>query len=323
LLEITITGANVLTSPVLYIWNWGVSVYLFLVATAAGLLVMSTLAVFRGRTPSPGQRKDILTAACFVPVLLFLGMLTIWLELEAKQNSFWLFLSFSYTSPMFWGGWGLILTFIISMLYGLSLMTDDAGAKLKFNFLKVVSLRLASHTSTLAGMCCFLGILMGLYTGVPLSLFVARPLWNSAVAPIVFLVSSMTTGAALFVILSCKKPTQLFFTKALIWLIGAEVVTIFLFFVGQLMSSPAKREAVLPFFSLNQDYFPVVVSFILIGICIPLVLVLNLLRVNEAHSEGLSRTALLRMKLGACLILAGGFILRFGWVYLGQLSRLS
>ena len=322
-MEITVTGANAMTYPVLNIWNWVVSVYLFLVATAAGLLVMSTLAVFRGRDLPPGHRQDILAAAGLVPLLLLLGILTIWLELNVRQNFYWLFLSLSFSSPMFWGAWGLSLTFITSILYGLSLMTDDARTWLKFNFLKVLSLGLASHTRLLARMCCFLGICIGLYTGLSLSVFVARPLWNSAVAPLIFLASSMTTGAALFVILSCKKPIQLFFTKALIWLIGAEIITIFLFFVGQLTSSPAKRQAVLPLISINQDYFIVMVSFILIGICIPLALVLNLLRVNEDNSEGLSRRSLLRMKLSAYLVLAGGFIIRLGWVYLGQLAKLS
>ncbi|MHC1729183.1 MAG: NrfD/PsrC family molybdoenzyme membrane anchor subunit [Syntrophobacteraceae bacterium] len=317
-MELTVTGPNALTYPVLNIWNWVVSLYLFLVAAAAGLLVMSGLAVLQRRDSTPGQRKDVLAATLFAPLLLFSGMLTIWLELGVKQNSHWLFLSFSFSSLMFWGGWLLILTFIAGILLGLSLMTDDLRERLKLGFLKKLSLRLMSHTRPLALIGCVLGILTGIYTGVSLSLFAARPLWNSTVAPLLFLFSSMATGAALFVILSRKKAMQLFFTKNLIGLIGAEIVTIFLFFLGQLTSSPAKL-----LFSFDKDWFLFIITSVLIGICVPLALVLTLLREKEECSEEISGTVVVRMKLSACLVLTGGLIIRLGWVYLGQLIKLS
>ncbi|MFZ2446830.1 MAG: NrfD/PsrC family molybdoenzyme membrane anchor subunit [Syntrophobacteraceae bacterium] len=322
-MELTITGANALTHPALNIWNWMVSLYLFLVASAAGLLVMSAVTVLPRQNVDLEQKKDTLGAAMVVPVLLVLGMLTIWLELEGRQNSHWFFLSVAFSSPMFWGGWGLNLALPASILYALSLMADEHRERLKFDFLKALSRGLTSHTRTLAGICCGLGIFLGLYTGVSLSVFAARPLWNSAVAPLLFLVSALTTGAALVIILSRKKSVRLLFSKALVWLIGAEIITIFLFFLGQLTSSTAKRRAVLPFFSFTQDYFLFEISFALTGILLPLALVLKFLRVKEDRLEQLSRMALLRMKLSACLVLAGSMIMRLGWVYLGQLSKLS
>ncbi len=316
-MEITVTGANALTYPVLNIWNWAVAVYLFLVGTAAGLLVMITVAFLRNRNASTGQRNDIQKAAGFAPLLLLLGVLTILLELEGRRNFYWLFLSFSPSSVMFWGGWGLWLTFISAIFFALSLMTEDVRERYKFNRLKGLSLRLSALSRILAGICCILGILIGLYTGVSL-LFPVRPLWDSTAAPLLFLLSSMTTGAALFLILSRDKPTRLFFARALAWMIGAEIAAIPLYYVGQLTSSPAKREAMLPFLSFT-NYF--MISFVLVGICVPLALVLSFLQVNEKRGE-ISGASIPRMRLGAYLVLAGGLVLRIGWVYLGQMARL-
>lgn len=322
-MEITVTGANALTCPVLNIWNWVISLYLFLLAAAAGLLVMTGLSVLLGKDLKPEQRRDILAAAAFVPLLILLGGMTIWLELGVRQNSHWLLFSFSFTSTMFWGVWGLLLTFIESIFFSLSLMSDDPMGRLKFEILKESSLRLASCRRPLALIGCTLGILTGAYTGLSLNSLAARPLWNSAIAPLLFLASSMATGAALFVILSGKKRHQLFYTKALSCLLTAEIITLMLFFHGLLNSYPPKRQAALAFFSFEQSYILLILFFVLGGICIPLALILSLLRLDEGGSERISRVTFLRMKLSASLVIAGGVFLKLGWVYLGQLVRLS
>ena len=212
-MEVTVTGANALTYPVLNIWNWVVSLYLFLMGAAAGLMVMSTLAFLRRRNPPPGQWKDILTAAGLSPILLLLGMSVMFLELEAGSNSYWLFFSFSFSSQMFRGTWGMSFAFLFSVLYFLSLATDDIRNRIPFHPLKVLSLGLAAHTRTLARICCTLGIFTALYSGTALSGFVARPFWNVTTAPLLLLVSSLATGAAIFILLSREKPMRLFFTK--------------------------------------------------------------------------------------------------------------
>lgn len=322
-MEITVTGANALTCPVLNIWNWVVSLYLFLIAAAAGLLVMTGLSVLLGRDSNPEQRRDILAAAGCVPLLILLGGMTIWLELGVRQNSHWLLFSFSFSSTMFWGVWGLLLTFIESIFFSISLMSEAPMGRLKFEILKKLFLRLASCRRPLAVIGCILGILAGAYAGLSLSSLVARPLWNSAMAPLLFLASSMATGAALFVILSGKKGLQLFYTKALSCLLTAEIITLMLFFHGLLNSYPVKRQAVLELLSSEQTYILLILFFVLVGICIPLALILNLLRLDEEGGERISRAAFLRMKLSACLVLAGGVFLKLGWVYLGQLVKLS
>ena len=96
-----------------------------------------------------------------------------------------------------------------------------------------------------------------------------------------------------------------------------------LFFHGVLTSYPPKRRAVFELLSSEQTYIVLILFFVLGGICIPLALILNLLRLDEEGSERISRAAFLRMKLSASLVIAGGVFLKLGWVYLGQLVRLS
>ena len=86
-----------------------------------------------------------------------------------------------------------------------------------------------------------LGIFIGIYTGVLLSAFVARPLWNSSILPVLFLNSALSTGAALAIILAKRTSVKLYFTKIDIWLIFSEIVVILLFFYGHYTSEQLKE----------------------------------------------------------------------------------
>jgi protein NrfD len=322
-MEITVTGANALTYPSLHIWNWMVSLYLFLVGVASGLLVMSAAASLRGKSPGCLEREDSIRAAMMVPFLLVLGMFFMWLDLEQKHHSFWLFFSFSLTSPMSWGGWGLALMVPVSLLYGLSVVQDEYRHWLRFGFLKNLSRRLNPSMPMLAKICLGLGIFLGIYTGISLSVFVARPLWNSPLLPVLFLSSALSNGAALIIIIARTKSARLFFTKAQIWLILAQVIIAALFFLGHLTSTAPQRESVMPFLSYAHDYFFFGISFVFLTLLVPFALVLKVLGLKADHREQISKAVLLRMKLSAYLVLAGGLIMRFACVYLGQLSKLS
>lgn len=322
-MEITITGTNALTYPSLQIWNGMVALYLFLIGVASGLLVMSAAANLRGKHPGCRERADFMKAAMTVPFLLLLGMFLMWLDLEHKEHSFWFFLSFSPTSPMSWGGWGLTLMVPMSLLFGLSVVPDDYRHWLRFDFLKDLSRTLSPYLPVLARICLGLGVLLALYTGVSLSSFVARPFWNSPLLPVMFLSSALANGAAMIIIFSRSTSAQVFFTKGEIWLIFAQVIVTILFFLGHLTSAAPHRESVSPFLSYTHEYFLLGIAFVLIGLFLPVALVLKVLQLKEDHPEQISEATLFRMKLSACMVLAGGCMLRFAVVYLGQLSRLS
>jgi protein NrfD len=322
-MEITITGANAITYPSLHIWDWTVSLYLFCGGLAAGLLIMSAVANLKEGHSNPEDRIDAIRAALLAPFVLMLGMLFIWFDLERKTNTYWFFLSFGLTAPMSWGGWGLGLGVPVSLAYALSNVPEDYRRWLKFDFLKKLSHRLNPYMKQLAGIAFGLGIFIGIYTGVLLSVFIARPFWNSPLLPICFLTSALSSGAALIILIAKRSSMQLFFTKVNIWLITAEIVILALDFLGHFTATAPHRESVMPFFAFTHEYFLFGVAFLLIALLFPLALVLMLLSIKEGPEGELSGAARFRMRLSAVMVLAGGLIIRLAWVYAGQLTKLS
>ena len=69
-------------------------------------------------------------------------------------------------------------------------------------------------------------VALGIYTGILLSAFGARPFWNSGVLGLLFLVSGMSTAAALVVLLARQKSEKELFTRIDLVLIFAEIALV-------------------------------------------------------------------------------------------------
>ncbi len=322
-MEITTTGLNAITSPHLHVWDWRVSLYLFLGGLSAGLAIMtSILHVRKGGSLAEGERAAI-SAPIYVPVILSVGMIFIFLDLERKLNVFWFYLTVQPLSPMSWGSWGLLVFYPVSIMYALAMFPEQKRHLLKFRQLQELSALLSTYKLKLAALNFAMGIFIGVYTGVLLSSFVARPLWNSAILPVLFLTSAMSAGAAFMIIISNQKKVKLYFTKVDIWLVLAEMVLLPLFFYGQYTSSGANRESIMPFFTFSHDYFLYGIGMLLLLVILPIALVMKYLEVKEDHGEDLTASELMKMNVSALMVLAGGMIIRFTFVYAGQLSHLS
>ncbi|RME67290.1 MAG: hypothetical protein D6778_03475, partial [Nitrospirae bacterium] len=230
--EITITGTNAITYPHLHVWDWRIAIYLFLGGVTAGAMVMSAIANLRKGKKEAKDRACCVKVPLVAPFILILGMFFIFLDLERKLNSFWFYLAFQPLSPMSWGAWGVGLIIPVSFLYGLSTVPPELKHWLRFGFLKKLSDKLNPYMRPLAAINFVLGIFLGIYTGVLLSSFVARPLWNSAILPVLFLFSAMSTGAAFVIMMARRDEVKLFFTKVDIWLIFGEITVLALFFYG-------------------------------------------------------------------------------------------
>lgn len=322
-MELTITGVNAVTSPYLHIWDWRVSLYLFLGGLSAGLAIMTSILHLRkSGSLALGERAAVL-APILVPVILTIGMMFIFLDLERKLNVFWFYLTFQPLSPMSWGSWGLIVFYPVSILFALATFPDAKRDLLRFTVLKDISGKLSKFKVQLGAANFGMGIFIGVYTGILLSSFVARPLWNSAILPVIFLTSAMSAGAAFMIIIASGKKVKLFFTKVDIWLILAELLLLPLFFYGQYTSSGAHRDSIMPFFTISHDYFWYGLGMLFLLIFFPIAIVLKYLEVKEDHGENLTPSEVMRMKMSAIMVLLGGLIIRLTFVYAGQLSHLS
>ncbi len=322
-MEITVTGANALAFPNLLVWDWRVALYLFLGGLSAGLAVMaSVLHLRKGGALAQGETARYM-APIYVPIILGIGMFFIFLDLSNKLNVYWFYLTVQPLSPMSWGSWGLLVFFPVSGLFALATLPDEKLHWLRLPVLQNLARTLRPYLRYLCFANLGMGIFIGIYTGVLLSSLIARPLWNSSILPVLFLISALSAGAALMIMISKRKEVKLFFTQIDILLIAAEMTVLPLYFYGQYTSSEAHRASIMPFFAFTNEYLWYSSAIILIGVIFPFAMVLKLLEVREGHGHELTREALFKMNLSAVLVLAGSLIIRFAFVYAGQLSQFS
>ncbi len=322
-MEFTITGANALTYPHLNIWDWRVAIYLFLGGLSGGTMVMSAVANLR-----PGKAVGSNEPCCWrvpvvTPIMLNIGMVTLFLDLEAKHNVLNFYKTLQPLSPMSWGSWLLLLVFPAMIAYALSAIPAENRHYLRLGVLIRLAEVMGRKLRLLAKINFVLGILLAIYTGVLLSSFLARPLWNTSILPMLFLNSGLSTGAAFMILMARRNEVKLFFTKIDIWLIVCEIVVIVLMYYGQFTSTEASRQSIMPFFTTSHEYFPYFISIITLSIIFPLAIVLKFLEMGSDHLEEMTFKQKMEMNVSAILVLVGGLIIRFALVYAGQLSSLT
>ncbi len=319
-MELTITGANAITYPTLHIWDWRVAIYLFLGGLTGGLMTMSAVANLRPGKEVPRDEPCCWRIPVLAPIVLSIGMLFLFLDLEVKTHVYWFYLTFKPLSPMSWGSWILILIYPPMILYAFACLPDEMKTGMKKGWIRGLADAMRPRLRLLAKINFVGGVMLAIYTGVLLSTFVARPLWNSAILPMLFLVSGMSTGTALMIIMAREDNVKLFFTQVDIWLIFTEILVLLLFFYGHYTSDAVHRNAIMPFFNTSHQFFPYFLSIIILWIVLPLAIVLKFLEVTADHSVKLTATGIFLMNTSAVLVLVGGLVVRFALVYAGQLS---
>lgn len=322
-MEVTVTGINALAFPHIHVWDWRVALYLFLGGLSAGLAVMAAVLHLYSNGDLTYKEDSSWIAPLLVPVVLGIGMLFIFLDLENKLNVFRFYMTVQILSPMSWGSWGLLAFFPLSTLFALGALPERHYGRLKLTFLKTLARNMNRQVQSLAILNLLMGIFIGIYTGVLLSSFVARPLWNSSILPILFLLSALSAGAALMIIVARSLQAKLFFTKFDVILIACEMTVLPLFFYGQYTSSAAHRMSILPFFTFTHEYLWYGAAIILLGVIFPFALILKLIELRPGHVSEITRGVIFRMHLSATLVLIGSAVVRFAFVYAGQLSRFS
>jgi formate-dependent nitrite reductase membrane component NrfD len=306
--------ANPKVEPMLAIWGWEIATYLFLGGLAAGLMVFSGWVVLSGRAnraPFAANRAPLIGL-----ILLGLGMGTLFLDLERKINV-WRFYAFLHiTSPMSWGAWILILVFPVLAL--LALAGLPAGFPRLATYLQrlptlgprvlVPIIRLCVLArKPLALLAIALGIGLGIYTGVLLSNFNARPFWHSALLGPLFLVSGLSTGAALMILGAGSPEERHLFSRIDLGLIATELALILLFLIDMKTGDAMQQLAVAHVLGGAQTHL-FWIGFIGLGLAVPLVL--------EAAMWWRSITLI--AGAASILVLLGGFLLRDVMITTGQ-----
>jgi protein NrfD len=308
LLELTTTRNNPHIDPSMAMWEWQIPVYLFLGGMVAGMMIIAGYFLFSGR------HKESNCSCFFIPivsvVLLSLGMFALFLDLAHKLYVWRLYTTFQFSSPMSWGAWILILVYpalIANILIRPSKWMTDKLPKLSEYSKKINGHPFLVKNIGITNM--ILGMMLGAYTGVLLSTMGSRPLWNTSLLWVLFLVSGLSAAAAFVHLFAKNKYESELLAKADNGFLVIELFVFVMIFLGLLSSARPHIEAA--HLLLSGAYAPVFWVFVIgIGIIVPLII--QLLAVNHK----VSHTA-----IAPILVIVGGLILRFVIVSAGQYSH--
>jgi len=306
--ELSTTRHNELIDPMLHIWGWEIPVYLFLGGLVAGIMIISGYFTFRG------HHKHSYFSCFYLPhISLFLltaGMFALFLDLEHKLHVWRLYMVFEVTSPMSWGSWILVLVYPTLLLNTLVRIPEAFRNRIAvFDRVSASINKRPFLIKNIGALNMIVGAILGAYTGVLLSALAARPLWNSAMLWVLFLVSGLSTAAALVHMITSDRLERELLAKADNGFLIFELLLFAMFFLGMLNSGRAHQEAAA--LLLSGPLAPVFWVFVIaLGIVIPLVI--QLLAVNHKIRH---------TPVAPIMVVLGGLVLRFVIVFGGQLSH--
>lgn len=321
--ELFVSGRNIPNiDPVLHIWHWHIPLYLFLGGLAAGIIFFAAFSYLRNKD-YPGAIK---LAPIIAPVAISIGLIALLLDLKHPLYFWRLFTSFRIESPMSWGAWVLSVSFGTSILWPLSFIKDIEAHFEKSKFAKaaikpIVNLvdkvkilnwvysMSVENRKALAYANAVLAVILGVYTGILLSAFNARPLWNTSLLGPLFLVSGLSTGAAAIMWITPSHKERTNISKIDLMLIAVELFFIIHLFMGFMASTAVQQEAALLF--LGGEFTVIFWGGVVgLGLVFPAFLeIMELLGYK------------IPISIPAFFILLGGLIFRFIMVDAGQITR--
>ena len=307
--ELFASGRNIPNiDPYLNIWHWQIPCYLFLGGLAAGILFFAGAFTILGKENK--MTTTVKVAPMLVPFALVLGLFFLFLDLKHKLYFWQLYTTVRLESPMSWGAWVLMITTPLSVLWSASYVRElYPNWDWKFKFLKTFESWIIKNRILIAWPMAIYAIILGIYTGILLSAFNARPLWNTSILGPLFLVSGMSTAAAVILLLSKDHKERKIMGRIDILLIVIELFFITHLFMGFRAGSEVQINAANLFLggSFTAPFFTFVV---ILGLIFP-----GVLEVMELRGYKVP------ILIPAVLILLGGLIFRFLIVEAGQITR--
>ena len=307
--ELFASGRNIPNiDPYLNIWHWQIPIYLFLGGVAAGILFFAGVFTILGKENK--MSATVKKAPLLVPFLLIFGLFMLFLDLKHKLFFWQLYTTIRLESPMGWGAWVLMIITPISILWSASYVREVfPNWDWKYDFLKTFEAWLIKYRLWIAWPMAIYAVILGIYTGILLSAFNARPLWNTSILGPLFLVSGMSTAAAVIILLSKDHKERKIMGRIDILLIGIELFFIVHLLMGFLAGSEAQINAANLFLG-GKFTAPFFTFVVLLGLIFP-----ALLEIFELKGYKVP------IYIPAILVLLGGLIFRFLMVEAGQITR--
>jgi len=311
--EVFISGRNIPhIDPHLSLWEFPISLYLFLGGLSAGILLFSAiLHLINKEDEFKGAAK---WAPIIVPFALAFGLLALIYDLGNPFYSWKLYTTIRIESPMSWGAWVLLIVTPMSILWVMTYLRELFPVikyeKYKMSFLYKVEEFAIKYKKYMALALLPLTVILGIYTGILLSAFNARPLWNNAILGPLFFVSGLSTAAATVILFAKSTHERHWFSKIDILLIVIEIGLIIHLIMGYYAGTEMQIEAVK--ILVGGDFTTMFFGFLVVlGLLVPLIL-----EVFELAGFKVP------VVIPAILILIGGLVFRVLMVEAGQITRI-
>ncbi len=307
--EIFISGRNIPNiDPSLAVWHFPISLYLFLGGLAAGIIFFASLfTILRKEKEVPTTVKGGMIVAV---IAISIGLLALLYDLTHLLYVWQLYMTVRIESPMSWGAWVLLIVSLLSFLWVFSYSTEMFPKwDWKFDFLKNFQTYLIKNRRTMAMILLPLSVILGVYTGILLSAFNARPLWNTSILGPLFLTSGLSTGAAAIILFSKSHFERRLLSKIDLALIALELALIIHFLMSMYAGSAVQIEA-LDLLVGGEFTVMFFVFVVILGLIFPALL------------EGVELMGYkVPVIIPALLVLMGGLIFRMVMVEAGQITR--
>ncbi|WP_213367060.1 NrfD/PsrC family molybdoenzyme membrane anchor subunit [Mesobacillus boroniphilus] len=285
------------------VWGTIIAAYLFLAGLSAGAFLTSSYAARK----YPDAKIVRIVGRLISPILMGIGLLLLIVDAEAglKDPLRFIYLFTNFSSVMTIGTY-FISFFMMAAAYIalMELLKKDINKMLEY-----VGIVLAVATA--------------IYTGFLIGVIGAVPLWNTAILPILFVVSAFSTGIAGTMLVSAfvdKKVIHhvISIKKFHLTLLISEVFLIFTMFL--ITSSTNESAAQSVSMLLSGEYSGLFwLGLVVVGLIVPIAIeALELWNAKKLHQTpaGLEVAASGSHGIAATMItesavLAGGFILRY------------
>ena len=276
------------------IWGAIIAWYLFLAGLGGGAFATAVFVRYR----HPDCKRLMRVGRLIAPIVVIIGLCLLMFDAAAgfaHPLRFALLLT-NFGSVMTWGVVFLAVFVVVALIVlVLDLMKREVPMWLDCVGL-VMGLCVASYTG------CLLGVCQGF------------PLWNSALLPILFLVSAVSTGMAAVLLVGVFYAPDEFnevvvMKKFHFWLPVIEFVLVAaLLFITAFNPSPAGWESVMSLVSGNWAV-AFWLLFVIVGLVLPTILECWMLWLAK-HEFETSRTGQMISALSDAGVLVGGFMLR-------------
>lgn len=180
------------------VWDWIIAIYLFLAGMSAGAVMIS---IYLKRKVIEGDpaKDGILKATAWIAPFGIISGLTILIFHLTKPLVFWKIMIYFNTSSVMSMGVILFQVYLMVLFVWIAIIFKDTIMKYmpkQLSFVDGIIVKLAKIENFWELFLGLMAVMLAAYTGFLLSALKTYPMLNNPVLPILFLFSSLSSGAA-------------------------------------------------------------------------------------------------------------------------------